>query len=143
MRAILAATALSVAPAIANAQAPQTKPCKDGTSSSRSTFACWGHGGVDTMHAAERPAEPVQAGAPRTKHAASTTHKESKARVHHAKVDHREPRAAKNKQDAGHRGWLPWRHKKAKEQDAKKKTGHKNSSRLPVAERPNGQPRQP
>ena len=32
IRAIVAATVLSVAPAIAGAQAPQTKPCKDGTS---------------------------------------------------------------------------------------------------------------
>ena len=151
-RVILAAAALCVAPAIASAQAPQTKPCKDGTSSSRSTFACWGHGGVDTTHAAEpqrvsaakhHAAEPVQAGAPRAKHAKSTAHKESKATVHHAKVEHRAPRAAKKKQDEGHRGWLPWRHKKAKEQDAKKTTKHKSSSRLPVAERPNGQPRQP
>jgi hypothetical protein len=141
MRALLAATALSVAPAIASAQAAPTKPCKDGTSSSRSTFACWGHGGVDTTHAAGRvptakhpAAEAVQAGGPRAKHAKST--------VHHAKVDHREPRAAKKKQAEGHRGWLPWRHKKAKEQAAKKKTKHKSASRLPVAERPNGQPRQ-
>jgi hypothetical protein len=151
MRAILAATALSVAPAIASGQAPQTKPCKDGTSSSRSTFACWGHGGVDTTHAAvpervsepkHHAAEPVQAGAPRSKHAKSTAHKEAKASVHHAKVEHHESRAAKKKQDEGHRGWLPWRHKKAKEQDAKKTKKHKSSSRLPVAERPNGQPRQ-
>ena len=153
MRAILAATALSVAPAIAGAQAAQTKPCKDGTSSSRSTFACWGHGGVDTTHAANRErsaeakhqaAEPVQqAGTPRAKHAKSAAHKESKATVRHAKVEHREPRAAKAKQDEAHRGWLPWRHKKAKEQAAKKKkpTKHKSASRLPVAERPNGQPR--
>ena len=150
LRAILAATALSVAPAIASAQAPQTKPCKDGTSSSRSTFVCWGHGGVDTTHAAERErasaakhqaAEPVQAGAPRAKHAKSSAHKESKATAHHAKAEHRESRVAKKKQDEGHRGWLPWRHKKAKEQAAKKKKKHKSSSRLPVAERPNGQPR--
>ena len=150
MRAILAATALSVAPAIASAQAAQTKPCKDGTSSSRSTFACWGHGGVDTTHAAERErvsaakhqaAEPVQAGEPRAKHAKSAARKESKATVHHAKVEHRESRAAKKQQDGEHRGWLPWRHKKAKEHDAKKKK-HKSASRLPVAERPNGQPRQ-
>jgi hypothetical protein len=148
IRAILAATALSVAPAIAGAQAPQTKPCKDGTSSTRSTFACWGHGGVDTTHAAEpkrvsaakqHAAEPVQAGAPRAKHAKSTAHKEAKATAHHAKVEHRESRTAK-KQDEGHRGWLPWRHKKAKEQAAKKKKKHKSSS-LPVAERPNGKPR--
>jgi hypothetical protein len=152
MRAILAATALSVAPAIASAQAPQTKPCKDGTSSSRSTFACWGHGGVDTTPAAERQrvseakhhaAEPVQAGEPRAKHAKSTAHKESKAAVHHAKVEHREARASKKKHDEGRRGWLPWRHKKEKEQDAKKTTKHKSSSRLPLTERPNGQPRQP
>ena len=141
MRAILAATALSIAPAIASAQAPQTKPCKDGTSSSRSTFACWGHGGVDTTHHA---AEPVQAGAPRAKHVKSTAHKESKATTHHAKVEHHEARVTKKKkQDEAHRGWLPWRHKKAKEQAAKKTTKHKSSSRLPVAERPNGQPRQP
>jgi hypothetical protein len=151
MRAILAATVLSVAPAIAAAQAPQMKPCKDGTSSSRSTFACWGHGGVDTTPAAEREhvsaakhqaAEPVQAGAPRAKHAKSTTHKESRATVHHAKAEHRESRAAKQKQDEAHRGWLPWRHKKAKEQAAKKTTKHKSASRLPLTERPNGQPRQ-
>lgn len=152
MRAILAATAVAVGPAIAGAQAPQAKPCKDGTSSTRSTFACWGHGGVDTTHSAERErgpaakhqaAEPVQAGTPRAKHAKATMHKESKAKAHHAKVEHRDPRAAsKAKQDEGHRGWLPWRHKKAKEQPAKKKTKHKSASRLPVAERPNGQPRQ-
>lgn len=152
MRAILAATVLSIVPAIANAQAPQTKPCKDGTSSTRSTFACWGHGGVDTTHAAGRErvsgaahqaAEPVQAGEPRAKHAKTTAHKESKAKAHHAKVEHRKPRAAsKAKQDEAHRGWLPWPHKKAKEQAAKKTTKHKSASRLPVAERPNGQPRQ-
>jgi hypothetical protein len=151
-RVLLAATALCVGPAIASAQAPQTKSCKDGTSSSRSTFACWGHGGVDTTHAPEaqrvaaaqhHAAEPVQAGAPRGKHAKSTAHKVSKAPVHHAKVEHRESRAGKKRQDEGRRGWLPWRHKKAKEQDAKKKTKHKSSSPLPVTERPNGQPRQP
>src|SRR5689334_21993474 len=68
MRAILAATALCLAPAIASAQGPATKACKDGTTSTRSTFACFGHGGVDTAHAAARdhaPAEPVQAGEPR------------------------------------------------------------------------------
>ena len=140
MRALLAATALSVAPAIASAQAPQTKPCKDGTSSSRSTFACWGHGGVDTTH--HHAAEPVQAGEPRAKHVKATAHKESKATVHHAKVAHHEPRVAKKKQDEAHRGWLPWRHKKAKE-PAKKTTKHKSASRLPLTERPNGQPRQP
>lgn len=151
MRAIVAATALCVVPAIASAQAPQTKSCKDGTSSTRSTFACWGHGGVETTHAAERPraaaakhhtAEAVQAGAPRAKHGKSTAHKSSKATAHHAKVEHHEPRVAKKKQDEGHRGWLPWRHKKAKEQDAKKTKKHKSSSRLPLPERPNGQPRQ-
>jgi hypothetical protein len=134
---------------MASAQAPQTKACKDGTSSSRSTFACWGHGGVDTTHAAEHPraavakhraTEPVQAGAPRTKHAKSTTHKESKSSVHHGKVEHREAHAAKKKQAEG-RGWLPWRHKNAKEQDAKKAKKHKSTTRLPVPERPNGQPR--
>ena len=149
MRAIVAATALSMAPMIASAQAPQTKPCKDGTTSTRSTFVCWGHGGVDTTHAAEpgrvaaakhHDAEPVQAGTPRTKHSKATAHKEAKPTVHHAKADHREPRAAK-KQDAEHRGWLPWRHKNAKEQPAKKKKKHKDASRLPVAERPNGKPR--
>ena len=141
MRAILAAAVLSVAPAMAGAQAP-TKPCKDGTSSSRSTFACWGHGGVDTSHAVarHRAAEPVQAGEPRAKHAKSAAHKESKASAHHAKAERREARAAKK--DEGHRGWLPWRHKNAKEHPAKKKTKHKKSSGLPVAERPNGQPRQ-
>jgi hypothetical protein len=152
VRAILAATVLSVAPAIVSAQGPQTRPCKDGTSSSRSTFACWGHGGVDTTHAAERPrttpaahhaAEPVQAGEPRGAHSKKTAHKASKATAHHAKVEHHESRVAKKKQDEGHRGWLPWRRKKTKEQDAKKKTKHKSASRLPVAERPNGQPRQP
>lgn len=149
MRAILAATAFSVAPAIAGAQAPQTKPCKDGTSSSRSTFVCWGHGGVDTTHAAERApaakheaAEPVQAGTPRATHAKSTAHKASKSTAHRAKTEHREPRTAKAKQDETRRGWLPWRHKKAKEQAKKKATKHKSASRLPVAERPNGQPRQ-
>ena len=152
MRAIFAATVLAVAPAIARAQTPQTKPCKDGTSSSRSSFACWGHGGVDTTQTAERghvsaakhhAAEPVQAGAPRAKHTKSTAHKERKATAHHVNAEHRESRAAKQKQDDGHRGWLPWRHKKAKEQAAKKKTTkHKKSSRLPIAERPNGQPRQ-
>ena len=150
MRAILAATALSLAPSIASAQAPQTKPCKDGTSSTRSTFACWGHGGVDTTHVAEREraaaakhqaAEPVQAGVPRTKHTKSAAHKESKASVRRAKAEHHEPRSAKKKQAETRRGWLPWRHKNAKEQPAKKKPKHKTASRLPVAERPNGQPR--
>ena len=137
MRVIVAATALAIAPAIASAQATPTKPCKDGTSSSRSTFACWGHGGVDTAHAAarHRAAEPVQAGEPRAKHAKSAAHKESKASAHHAKAERRE------KKDEGRRGWLPWRHKNAKEHPAKKKTKHKKSSGLPVAERPNGQPR--
>ena len=124
MRAILAATALSIAPAVASAQAPQTKPCKDGTSSSRSSFACWGHGGVDETRAAGRehgsatrhqPAEPVQAGAARVKHSKSTAHK----------AEHRETRGAKKK-DEGHRGWLPWRHKSTKEQPAKKKKKHKS-----------------
>ena len=151
MRAVLAATALSVAPVVASAQAPQSKPCKDGTSSTRSTFACWGHGGVDTTHSAQpervpaakhHGAEAVQAGEPRGKRAKSAAHKESKPAARHAKAEHREPRAAKKKQDEGHRGWLPWRHKKAKEPAAKKKTKHKSASRLPVAERPNGQPRQ-
>lgn len=148
MRAIVAAAALCAAPAIASAQAP-TKPCKDGTSSSRSTFACWGHGGVDTSHAAEHPraaaakhheAEPVQAGAPRAKHAKSTTHKDAKSSAHHAKTEHRDAHAAKKKQGEGH-GWLPWRHKKGKEQDAKKPKKHKSTAHLPVPERPNGQPR--
>jgi hypothetical protein len=151
MRALFAATALAVAPAIASAQAPQTKSCKDGTSSTRSTFACWGHGGVDTTHPAERSlaaaakhhaAEAVQAGTPRAKPAKSTPHKASKATAHHAKVGHREPRAAKKTQDERHRGWLPWHHKKAKDEGAKKTKKYKNSSRLPLAERPNGQPRQ-
>jgi hypothetical protein len=141
MRAIVAATALSVAPAIASAQAPQTKSCKDGTSSTRSTFACWGHGGVDTTHAAakQHAAEVRQAGAPRARHAESTTHKASKATAHHAKAEHREPRAAKKKKDEGHRGWLPWRHKKAKEHEAKKKAKHRGSAHPPITERPNGQ----
>ena len=144
MRAILAAATLAVAPAVAGAQAPATKPCKDGTSSSRSTFACWGHGGVDTTHAAARhqAAEPVQAGEPRAKHAKAVAHKESKASAHRAKAEHREDRAARKKQDGEHRGWLPWRRKNGKEHPAKKKTKHKKSSPLPVAERPNGQPRQ-
>jgi len=150
MRAVLAATAFSMAPAIAGAQSPQTKPCKDGTSSTRSSFACWGHGGVDTTHAAEparvaaakhHDAEPVQAGAPRAKHSKAAAHKESKAPVHRAKAEHREARAAKKKQGEERRGWLPWRHKNAKEQPAKKKKKHKEASRLPVAERPNGKPR--
>lgn len=149
MRALLVATALSIVPTIASAQAAQTKPCKDGTSSTRSTFACWGHGGVDTTHAAQpergsaakhHRAEAVQAGEPRAKHTKATAHKESKAAVRHARGDHREPRVEKKKQDEGHRGWLPWRHKKAKE-PTKKTKKHKSSSRLPVAERPNGQPR--
>jgi hypothetical protein len=147
MRALLAATALCLAPAIASAQGPATKTCKDGTTSTRSTFACFGHGGVDTAHAAARdhaPAEPVQAGEPRAKHAKETPHKSSKkATAHHVKAEHHEARSAKKKQDeTHHRGWLPWRHKKEKEQAAKKKKPkHKSASRLPVAERPNGQPR--
>jgi hypothetical protein len=136
LRAILAATALSAAPAIANAQAPQTKPCKDGTNSSRSTFACWGHGGVDTTH--HRAAEPVQAGAPRVTHAEPTARKESKASAHHAKVEHREAHAGKKKQQEGHRGWLPWRHKKEHDHDGKKAKKRASASRLPVPERPNG-----
>lgn len=150
MRAILAATALCVAPAIASAQAPQTKRCGDGTTSSRSYFACLGHGGVDTAHAVERPraasprhhsAEAVQAGEPRSKHAKSTAHTKSKSSAHHARGEHHPAPAAK-KQEEGHRGWLPWRHKKANEQKAKKpKKKHEKSSRLPVPERPNGQPR--
>ena len=150
LRVIIAATALAIAPAIASAQAPQTKPCKDGTSSTRSTFACWGHGGVDTAHAPERErvaaakhhdAEPVQAGEPRARHTKSTAHKDSKAAAHRAKVEHREDRVAKKRQGEERRGWLPWRHKNAKEQPAKKKKKHKDGSRLPVAERPNGKPR--
>ena len=150
MRAILAATALCAAPAIASAQAPQTKSCKDGTNSSRSYFACWGHGGVDTTRAGERPravaakhreAEAVQAGAPRGKHAKSTARKESKASVHHARDEHRTAHAAKKQKDEGRRGWLPWRHKKAKDEHAKKAKKREHSSRLPVPERPNGQPR--
>ena len=145
MRAILAATALCLAPAIASAQGPATKACKDGTTSTRSTFACFGHGGVETAHAAARdhaPAEPVQAGEPRAKHAKPTAHKASKATAHHAKAEHHDGRSAKTKQGEAHRGWLPWRHKKDKEQAAKKKKPkHKSASRLPVAERPNGQPR--
>lgn len=149
-RVILAVTALCLAPATGSAQAPQTKLCKDGTSSTRSTFACWGHGGVDTTHGAAREhvpaakphaAEVVQAGTPRAKHAKSTAHKPPKATAHRAKAEHRESPAAKKKQDERHRGWLPWRHKKAKEQPANKTKKHKKASRLPVAERPNGQPR--
>lgn len=163
MRALLAATALCVAPAIASAQAPQ-KRCGDGSTSTRSYFACWGHGGVDTSHAVERPraeapkhheAEVAQAGRPRSKHAKptthakstahpkSTTHAKSKASDHHARSEHHTAPAAKKKESDGHRGWLPWRHKKADEQKAKKPakaTKHARSSRLPVPERPNGQP---
>ncbi|MFL5612515.1 MAG: hypothetical protein ACJ796_02510 [Gemmatimonadaceae bacterium] len=155
MRALFAATALAIAPAIAGAQAPQTKSCKDGTSSSRSTFACWGHGGVDTTtHLAERPhaAEPkhhgseaVQAGTPRTRPVKSTAHKDSKAKAHHAKVEHKEQhetRVAKKKQDETHRGWLPWRHKKEQDERAKKKKKKESSSHAPLTERPNGKPRQ-
>ena len=137
MRVIAAATVLALAPVTARAQA-QTKPCKDGTSSTRSTFACWGHGGVDTTtHAAAKhhAAEPVQAGEPRAKPAKSTkskAHKPSKSAAHHTTAEHHEPKAAKKKQDEGHRGWLPWRHKKAKEQDAKKTKKHKSSSRAPM-----------
>src|SRR3954465_4612398 len=96
IRAILAATALSIAPAIASAQALQTKPCKDGTSSTRSTFACWGHGGVDTGPAVEpshaaadkhHEAEAVQAGGPHANHAKSTAHKAAKAKAHHERVE--------------------------------------------------------
>lgn len=155
MRAILTATALGVAPAIASAQAPQTKRCGDGSTSSRSYFACWGHGGVDTAHAAERPraavpkhhaAEAVQAGEPRSTHGKSTAHAKSKAHakpkasVDRARREHHPAPAAK-KQEEGHRGWLPWRHKKAKEQKAKQPKKRAKSSRLPVPERPNGQPR--
>ena len=149
IRALVAVAALCAAPAVLSAQAPQTKACKDGTSSTRSTFACWGHGGVDTTPAPEQPrvvgakhhaAEPVQAGTPRAKHAKSTKHKESKSSVHHAKAEHREAHAAAKKKDERH-GWLPWRHKKAKEQDAKKAKKHKSTARLPVPERANGQPR--
>lgn len=148
MRAIVAATALCIAPALASAQAPQTKACKDGTTSTRTTFACFGHGGVDTAHAPARdhasagehhPAEPVQAGEPRAKHAKSTAHKASKATAPHARAEHHDSRSAKKKQET-HRGWLPWRHKKEKEQpEKKKKPKHRSASRLPVAERPNGQ----
>lgn len=149
MRAILAATALCVAPTIASAQAPQTKRCGDGTTSSRSYFACLGHGGVDASHAAERPraaakhhpAEVVQAGEPRSKHARSKAHAKSKESVHHARSEHHSASAAKKKQEDGHHGWLPWHHKKANEKSAKKSKKHKKSSRLPVPERPNGQPR--
>jgi Ni/Co efflux regulator RcnB len=78
MRAILAAAVLSAAPAIANAQAPQTKPAK------------------------------------------STAHKQSKAWVHRAKVDHRAAHAGKK---------------------AKKVKKRASSSRLPVPEHPNGHAR--
>ena len=163
MRLIVGATALCVAPAIASAQAPQTKRCGDGTTSTRTTFACWGHGGVDTTHAADRPraetrrhhaSEAVQAGEPRSKHAKSTAHAKPKPAAHRAKPEHHPAPAAKKKEAEGHRGWLPWRHKKVDEQSAKnsKKTKAKNtkakttkkhdkSSRLPVPEHPNGQPR--
>src|SRR5690242_20519720 len=99
MRVIAARSVLALAPVTARAQA-QTKPCKDGTSSTRSTFACWGHGGVDTTtHAAAKhhAAEPVQAGEPRAKPAKSTkskAHKPSKAAAHHTKAEHHEAKAA-------------------------------------------------
>jgi hypothetical protein len=164
MRAILAATVLCVAPAVASAQAPQTKRCGDGTTSTRSYFACLGHGGVDTSHAVERPrgetprhhaAEAVQAGEPRAKHAKSKAHAKArtsaktspKPSAHRARnARHPAPApapapSAKNKREGERRGWLPWRHKNTKEQDAKKPKKHRKSSRLPVPERPNGQPR--
>jgi hypothetical protein len=158
MRAIVAATALCIAPAIVSAQAPQTKRCGDGTTSTRSSFACWGHGGVDTTHAVERPraespkhhaSEAVQAGEPRSKHAKSAVHTKPKPSAHHARTEHHPAPAAKKKDAESHRGWLPWRHKKGDEQSAKKskktkvkKTKkHEKSSRLPVPKRPNGQPR--
>src|SRR5690242_18925751 len=122
MRAFFVATAIAVAPTIARAQASHMKPCSDGTSSSRSTFACWGHGGVETTHAAatRHAPEPVQSGLLRAKHTKSTAGTGSKATVQHAKAEHREQHAVKKKLDEGHRGWLPWHHKKAKEHDAKK-----------------------
>lgn len=150
MRAIVAASALCIAPAIASAQAPQSKRCGDGTTSTRSYFACWGHGGVDTTRAVERPrsaapkhhpAEVVQAGEPRSKHARSTAHAKPKASAHHTRTEHHPAPAAKKKEEQGHRGWLPWRHKKANDENAKKPKKHAKSSRLPVPERPNGQPR--
>ena len=161
MRLIAAASALCIAPAIASAQAPQTKRCGDGTTSTRSTFACWGHGGVDTTHVVERPkaetpkhhtSEAVQAGEPRSKHVKSTAHTKSKPSAHHAKTEHHAAPTAKKKQAEEHRGWLPWRHRKGDEQSAKKSKAkkttkttktkkHEKSSRLPVPERPNGQPR--
>ena len=156
MRLIVAATALCMAPAIASAQAPQTKRCGDGTTSTRTTFACWGHGGVDTTHAVERPraetpkhhaSEAVQAGEPRSKHAKSTAHAKPKPAAHRAKAEHHPAPAAKKKEAEGHRGWLPWRHKKGDEHAKKtkpKKTKtkkHEKSSRLPVPEHPNVQPR--
>jgi hypothetical protein len=160
-RAILAAIALCIAPSIATAQAPQSKRCGDGTTSSRSYFACLGHGGVDTSRAVEGPhaaspkhhsAEAVQAGEPRSKHAKSTAHTKptahakSKASVHHARTEHHPAPAAKKKSEEGHRGWLPWRHKHDNKADAKKPKKPKKheksetSSRLPVPERPNGRP---
>ena len=144
MRVMLAATALCVAPAIANAQAPQTKRCKDGSTSTRSTFACFGHGGVDTAPAVEqhRAPEAVQAGTPRASHAKAPSHKASKAAAHHAKVEHREakPRVSKKKPEE-RRGWLPWRHKNKHDEGAKKtKKKHADDSRLPVPKHPNGRP---
>jgi hypothetical protein len=148
MRTMIAATALCIAPAIATAQAPQSKRCGDGTTSTRSYFACLGHGGVDTSHAAERPpaaahhqAAAVQAGEPRSKAAKSRTHAKSKSSAHHARSDHHPVPSAKKKQEETHRGWLPWRHKKTDEHSAKKKPKKHEKSRLPVPERPNGQPR--
>src|SRR5205085_3584219 len=102
IRVVLAGIALCVAPAISRAQAPQTRACKDGTISSHSHFACWGHGGVDTTRAVEggratsskhRPMEPIQAGAPRSKHAKAATRSESKASVHHERAEHHDRHA--------------------------------------------------
>jgi hypothetical protein len=147
LRAIFAVIALVVAPAIAGAQAPQTKECKDGTTSSKSYFACWGHGGVDTARAAvsrnvtsskHQSMQPMQAGAPRSKTARKSTRGESKS-AHHAPAKHHDRTASAKPQDSGHHLW-PWGHKKAKTKDAKK-AKKRNNSALPVPERPNGRPR--
>ena len=62
----------------------------------------------------------AHAQAPQTKHARSTPHKDSKASVHHAKVEQREAHASR------------------KTKKAKKRA---SSSRLPFPEHPNGKPR--
>ena len=144
IRVVLAGIALCVAPAISRAQAPQTRACKDGTISSHSHFACWGHGGVDTTRAVEggratsskhRPMEPIQAGAPRSKHAKAATRSESKASVHHERAEHHDRHALEKQRKNAHRKWWPWGHKKAKPKDARDKK-RDNAARLPVPEQP-------